>query len=273
MDWHQHLEVLLSRVQIQAWQLMLDTPEVRATAPMLRGVWGRALRHLDEEAYQQVFVGDVLGHRRIPRYILRPAPPDPAIAPAVEWILLGVDEELEEVLWRAWDVASGMGLGPERTPFRIRERRSLSAGQSDWPLPGDPATTPCRLQFPTSVRLLRRGKLLAAPALEDVATAAVRRIASLAGIASGEAYRDLMRAVKQQAAATPAASWRGERLDFVRWSSTQQRELNLRGVTGELDLPTGPGPLWPLLAATCWTHIGKGAVFGLGQLCITNRGA
>ena len=45
-----------------------------------------------------------------------------------------MDEELEEVLWRAWDVASGMGLGPERVPFRIRERRPLSAGQSDWPL-------------------------------------------------------------------------------------------------------------------------------------------
>ena len=268
MDWHKHLQALLSRVQIQAWQLLLDTPEVQATAPMLRGVWGRALRHLDEEAYQQVFAGKALGHRRIPRYILRPAPPDPAIAPAIEWILLGVEEELEEVLWRAWDVASGMGLGPERVPFRIRERRPLSAGQSDWPLTGDPATTPCRLQFCTPLRLVRRAALLTAPDLAAIATAAVRRCAGLADITGGEAYRDLMRAVGQQAATTPATPWRGERLDFVRWSSTQQRELNLRGVVGALDLPAGPGPLWPLLAAACWTHLGKGAVFGLGQLCI-----
>ena len=267
MDWHQHLEALLSRVQIRAWQLLLDTPEVRATAPMLRGVWGRALRHLDEEAYQRVFAGEALGHRRVPRYILRPAPPDPTIAPAIERILLGVDEELEAVLWRAWDVASGMGLGSERVPFRIRERR-LDTGQADWPLTGDPATTPCCLQFCTPLRLLRRGVLLAEPDLAALATAAVRRCAGLAGITGGQAYRDLMRAVEQQAAATPAVPWRGERLDFVRWSSAQQRELNLRGVVGELILPAGPGPLWPLLAAACWTHIGKGAVFGLGQLCI-----
>ncbi len=274
MDWREHLDYLLSCVQIQARLLLLDTPLVEATTPMLRGVWGRALRHLDEEAYQQVFAGDMLGHRRVPRYILRPAPPDPATAPAIEWLLLGVHENLEEVLWRAWDVASGMGLGPERTPFRVREWRPLGADKWDlstatWPLPGDPATTPCRLHFPTSLRLLRGGKLLSTPNLEDVATATTRRIATLAGTTSGETYRDLIRNIGQVAAGLAGAPWRGRRFDFVRWSGAQQRELNMRGVTGDLALPTGPGPLWPLLAAACWTHIGKGTVFGLGQLHIT----
>ncbi len=274
MDWREYLTSLLSSVQIQAWQLQLETSEVRATTPMLRGVWGRALRHLDEEVYQQVFAGTPLGHRRVLRYILRPAPPDPVRAPAVEWILLGVDKGLEEVLWRAWDVAGGMGLGPNRVPFRIRARQPL--GSNPWPLaaansplPGNAAATPCCLHFPTAVRLLRRGILLDKPTPQDVATAAMRRIASLAGLAGGDAYRDLMQAIREQAAGLTAAQWRGQRFDFVRWSGSQQRELNMHGVSGDLALPAGPGPLWPLFAAACWTHIGKGTVFGLGQLQIT----
>ncbi len=277
MDWRDFLKFLLSGVQIKAWQLRLETPEVQATTPMLRGVWGRALRHLDEKAYRRVFTGDPLGHRRILRYILRPAPPDPATAPAIEWILLGVEEHLEDVLWRAWDVAAGMGLGPQRVPFRIRARLPLGAdcwnlAAADWPLPGCPATTPCRLHFPTSVRLLRRGHLLTAPNAEDLAKAAVRRIAGLAGITGGADYSYLIQAVSQQAAGLEAALWRGQRLDFVRWSASQQRELNMHGVAGDLSLPTGLGPLWPLFAAACWTHIGKGTIFGLGQLHITKNG-
>ena len=30
-------------------------------------------------------------------------------------------------------------------------------------------------------------------------------------------------------------------------------------------LPDGPGPLWPLIAAATWIHLGKGTVFGMGQ--------
>lgn len=42
------------------------------------------------------------------------------------------------------------------------------------------------------------------------------------------------------------------------------------GVAGALDLPAGPGPLAPLLAAACWLHLGKGTIMGLGQLRITS---
>ena len=278
MDLQKSLESLLARVEIRAWRLLLETPHIHATVPMLRGVWGRALRHLDEEAYQQVFVGDVqtLEHHRVSRYILRPAPPDPTMAPAVEWILLGIEECLEPVVWRAWDVASGMGLGPKRTPFRIREHLPLGQdseirwrlSDATWPLLGEPASSPCRLEFSAPVRLLRRGALLTAPNLADIASAALRRVAILAGRAGGEDYRNLMRSVVENAAGLAAGPWHGERCDLVRWSATQRREIDLYGVNGGLDLPKGPGPLWLLLAAACWTHIGKGTVFGLGQLRI-----
>ena len=283
MHWQGYITSLLDRVEIRAWRLSLTTPQVRATVPMMRGVWGRALRHVDAEAYQRVFASDGPAHHRLPRYILRPAPPDPMTAPAVEWILLGIDARLEPILWRAWDIASGMGLGPTRAPFSIRARLPLGPGgdgpsaeakrwklsDAVWPLSGDPASTPCGLDFPAPLRLIRQGRLLAAPGPVDIATAALRRVVSLAGEAKGEAYRDMMRAVQQEAAGLAARPWHGERSDLVRWSAAQRREIDLHGVTGGLDLPAGPSRLWPLFAASGWTHLGKGTVFGLGQLRIT----
>ena len=273
----------MQRIEIAAWRLLIATPHVRANVSMLRGVWGRALRHLSKDAYQDVFVGAGPAHSRMPRYVMRPAPPDPATAPAIEWILLNVESRLEPVLWRAWDVASGMGIGPERVPFLIRSRVPLGVkGDSgvrsatrwclstvSWPLSGDPASTPCRLSFPAPVRLVERGALIAAPAFADIAAAAFRRLAGLAGKAAGTDYRDLMRAIRDAAAQARAGPWQGTRTDFVRWSGTQRRELDLHGVTGTLHLPAGPGHLWSLLAAGQWTHIGKGSVFGLGELRIT----
>ncbi len=284
MSWQEDMTSLLERVEIRAWRLLLVTPQVRATIPMVRGVWGRALCHVDAEAYQQVFAPDGVPHLRLPRYILRPAPPDPGTAPAVEWILLGVDESLEPVLWRAWDIATGMGLGPRRAPFSIRERLPLGPGNdvafcqakrwplSDaaWPLSGDPTSTPCRLDFPAPLRLIRQGTLLTAPDSADIAAAAGRRVASLAGEARGDVYRDLMRAVRQEAAGLAASHWNGERSDLVRWSAAQQREIDLHGVTGGLEFPAGPGQLWPVFAAACWTHVGKGTVFGLGELRVSS---
>jgi hypothetical protein len=69
---------------------------------------------------------------------------------------------------------------------------------------------------------------------------------------------------------TPAEPWQGERLDLHRYSGRQRAELELRGITGYLDLPHGPGPLWPLLAAAQWLHLGKGTVMGMGQLSVVS---
>src|SRR5437867_2793786 len=97
---------LLGQVAVLPQQLLLDTPGVRATVPMLRGAWGAALHGLDPAAYHTVFAPD--GRAATPGYLLRPAPPDPATAPSVQWFLFGAALAQDEVLRRAWDVASGM---------------------------------------------------------------------------------------------------------------------------------------------------------------------
>ena len=283
IDWPTRVTALTDRIRVKAWRIELTTPCLRATIPMLRGVWGRALRHLDAEAYRLIFVGDGPAHQRLPRYVLRPAPPDPRTAPAIDWILLSVTPALEALAWRAWDVACGMGLGPERTPFHLRDRFTLDAGghpskgreyewdlsRAEWPLDGDPARTPCRVTFGSPLRLTRRGVLLDAPSLADITVAATRRITNLADVSDDECQRKLTMAARREADSIASGPWEGVRADLVRWSGTQQREIDLYGVTGGLDLPRGSRSLWPLLAACQWTHIGKGTVFGLGGLQIS----
>ena len=61
-------------------------------------------------------------------------------------------------------------------------------------------------------------------------------------------------------------------MNLVRWSAAQRKEIELYGIVGDMVLPNGPGELWLLLSALQWSHLGKGTVFGMGQLEMTNVG-
>jgi hypothetical protein len=278
---------ILSQVQILARRLSLATPGVRATAPMLRGVWGAALHDLDPEAYNAVFAGAGSPHERVPPYVLRPAPPSVEDWPAIDWVLMGKGLAYDAVLLRAWDVASGMGLGPGRHRFHIRALRPLGpAGdvptdasgfspwsllQVPWPLPTDPLSTPCRLSFAAPLRLIRNHRLVEQPTLTDIVVATVRRLAAFLPSPAQDALTRIRPGLIELSRKLRAMPWEGERLDLVRYSGRQKRELQMRGVSGHLDLPDGPGSLWPLLAAAQWLHIGKGTVVGMGQLVVQLR--
>ncbi len=267
---------LLARVMVWPRRLLLATADLRATVPMLRGTWGAALHDLDGAAYRRVFDPPPPA---VPAYVLRPAPFDPATVPALDWILLGSAAADDAVLRRAWDVAGGRGLGKARQPFLVKRfvelgpdgRPAERAGP--WTLdracwPADPAA-PCRLRFPAPLRLLRHGRLIERPALADVVVAAHRRLGPWLPDADWAALRAPL---LELARARPSA-WSGDRLDLQRYSGRQQAELELHGVQGALELPGGVGALAPLLAAAAWTHVGKGTVFGLGEVWIETSAA
>jgi len=281
----------LAEISILPRRLLLDTPGVEATVPMLRGAWGAALHDLDPVAYRAVFdTGN--GEAAPPAYLFRPAPPDPRFAPAIDWFLFGPALDHEQALVEAWRMAAARGLGPRRRPFKIRhavalgprgELRPLAefartqvAGACPlagaWPLAGAAwplaATAPCRLVFPAPLRLRRQGRLVERPTLADLVVAAARRIAAFLPHAQHDAWRTQSTAWLELARHTPQTPWVGDRLDLHRYSGRQQSELDLRGVTGWLELPEGPGELWQLLAAASWLHLGKGTVMGLGQLLV-----
>jgi hypothetical protein len=302
---------LLGQLKVQPWRLSIDTHGAKATVPMFRGVWGKALYGLDPRAYEEVFTGTGAADKRTPRYLLQALPPEPGASAALNWTLVGRwDQGCTTNLLRAWDIASGMGLGPDRVPFHIRridllgpDGRRHAAGPlpgdlspwslslARWPLSGEPATTPCALVFPTSSRLIKGSALLLHPRPVDVVAALCRRLEQLMRPAQPvesdppcetrggcqqndpgpreQAELNRLRPALQGAAqALRHQPWQGSQRDVVRWSARQRQEVELRAVTGQLALPDGPGPLWPLFLSGAWLGVGKGTTSGLGQLVI-----
>lgn len=274
---------ILSHIPILPRRLWLDTPGVAATVPMLRGTWGAALHDLDRDAYADVFGGDdESGGDSTPGYLMRPAPPDPRCAPAIDFFLFGRALEHDEACRHAWQEAARRGLGPRRHPFEIRGTFALGPNgtplklrpipnsqpliwplsQAVWPLD---ANAPCRLVFNAPLRLRRRGRLIGQPTLADVVVAACRRMEAYLPEPLRDDWKCYSADALEAARGRPQAAWQGARLDLHRWSARQRHELDLHGVTGSLALLEGPSELAPLLAAAQWLHLGKATVMGLGQ--------
>jgi hypothetical protein len=275
----------LRAITVLPRRMRLETPSVQATASMLRGVWGAALHDLSPVAYRDVFEARRdHGDQRPQGYVIRLATLNSSLGIAFEWILIGDAIHYDEVLRRAWDIASKMSLGSRRRQFYIREAFVLGPKGSannpepwtldhvkwSWPNIGQP----CRLSFPVPLRILRydrsakRDRLIQEPTPSDLIVAACRR---LRGYIPANRWPE-WDALTQQALAVsrqfPASPWHGNRLDFHRYSERQLADQELRGVSGWLDLPNGPGELWPLFAAAQWLHLGKGTTMGLGQIVI-----
>ena len=282
-DFKDALQTVLSHIPVRARRLLLTTPGVEATVPMIRGVWGAALHRLDRQAYREAFEGGANASSRTPGYILRPAPPDPDTAPAIEWISLGPALACDSALVNAWKMAARMGLGPRRRPFDIRSVISLHPGRDaqtgktpapawtlDKAVAGSPIreNDPCALVFNAPLRLIRKSRIVSRPALRDIVIGGLRRVRALAPETIRHEMKRLWEPSLDIAEKTNARAWRGQRLDLIRWSARQQTEIELRAVAGSIELPDGPGPLLPLFAALQWIHIGKGASIGLGQLTL-----
>lgn len=265
----------LKMVPILPRRLYLEQVGPYATVSQLRGAWGAALHDLEPVAYQTVFAPQ--SPEAVPGYLLRLAQAHSPGPFALDWFLFGDAMIHDGALCRAWDVASRRGLGSNRRPFHVRRLLPLGPGsqaapspgpwslaEASGPVTGDAAETPCRLRFTTPLRLLRHGQLIEQPTLADLTVAACRRVRAFLPLDSQSAWNALRDELLDEARHQPSV-WHGHRHDLHRYSASQQADLGLRGVTGVMDLPQGPGPLWPLLAASAWLHLGKGTVFGLGR--------
>ena len=159
---------------------------------------------------------------------------------------------------------AALPLAWDETPLRpSRSQPGFPLAPLPWPT-GVPDVG-CRLDFPAPLRILQRGRLIQEPGPADLVVAALRRIQAFVG-PDADTLRADRSAWLEAARSRNHTPWQGRRLDLVRYSGSQHREIELQGVVGSLDLPDGPGPLAPLLAASRWLHLGKGTVMGLGQL-------
>ena len=257
---------------------------------LLRSVWGMTLRGVSEEAYARVFEGAAPdGKEPRPGYVLADLGETAAGTRRVRWTLVGrAAIAHDQVLCRAWSMAGRAGLGARRVPFQVadaveldRGGAPLPAGQrgiwrlgdAHWPLPGEPAATPCRLVFGAGAHLREKSATDAKsafvrepswPRIVKSAWNRVRPWLSRESQARGDAR---LPGWMEHAADRPArATW--QRNTVTRWSSRQQALHRFPVVTGRLDLPNGSGPVWPLLLAVHWLGLGHHTPEGMGAFTI-----
>jgi hypothetical protein len=164
--------------------------------------------------------------------------------------------------------AQAIWRGEAMTPLTVFDGcRYCIPGPAEPPIPAAPAkvrvllTTPLRLlddNRPVTVKSFRPGLLVAN---------LVRRVSMMAAFHDDSPHEPDFRRLKQL--------WQGLRADAVmlamhdqmRWSSSQQRELDMRGIFGSfvLDL-RGAEALFPYLWLGQWLHAGKGAAMGMGGI-------
>lgn len=219
-------------------------------------------------------------------YIIRQ--PDPAKPEWFEWILFGDAIEFDQTLLRAWDIASGMGLGRMRHRFSLLSMAAILPNYTmteqavNWTLDrcvdpdliDDFLHRPCQLRFPDTIRLMRRlpgqpkPSLIREPDFPDLVVGLCRRINLLLPAARRPSWEPIAAQCLDLARQTPATPWKGTTRTLHRYSARQQQEISLRGVAGTIQLPEGPGPLLPLICAGAWTHLGKAVTMGLGRMLI-----
>lgn len=290
------LESLLGELHLMGCRIELESLPPGTSLAELRGLWGSALKSLDEEAYARVFSGDAGG---APAYAFG-GPRMDATSGRLEldWLAWGPSRNYEALLLAAWEVAAQRGVGPigpdgRRHPFRVVRIRNFDpwAGSSDSESAGHEASArasasrPCRLTFPSMLRLNRKG-MIVQPTWPDLALGALRRLEACVksseavtspgtsatsaadapdGRADGSAWNDLRRETLQVARETPASRWQGEPAGFRRYSGSQEQVIEIWGVRGYLELSAGAGELAPLVEVMRVLGIGKATVFGQGR--------
>jgi len=274
-DWLRPIEICCRRIILHT-----KTP-CSPSVSMIRGVWGRALHHLDIDAYHTVFQGTGAEHLRQPSYMIRSSENGfrgNQTTFHLNWITWGKAIFHDRTLCRAWDVASGMGVCKERIPFAVEmsnlDDERFSLADVSWPIPGTPATSPFRLSFPVPLRIVRKNHAIMAPTLSNLTEAAIVRLTLVRHLIEGDrdsksspqgTWPDFAEAAIALSTTIPSTLWRGREQNLIRYSSAQQDEVKMKGTTGYIDFPEGVGPLWPLFAAARWLHLGKGTSIGMGQ--------
>lgn len=273
---------VLAGIHVAAWRMGLASRGRDVPLAVLRGAFGAALHDLSLEAYEEVFRPD--DGDGSPAYLLRRSAHKLPERSIFEMLLFDRALPFLDVVYDAMRLAGERGLGKERQPFLVEriawldpwcrpcveraQERPFELDLAAWPLAGDPAHEPCRVFFPEPVRILRQKELVERPTLRDLVVAGCRRLAGLVAPEQRVVLKALQETGLDAADAVACQPFVGESGLVGRWSATQQQFIELRGVTGHLDLPEGPGAVWRLLAALQWVHCGKATVVGLGRVVV-----
>ena len=127
-------------------------------------------------------------------------------------------------------------------------------------------TAAVKLNFVTPLRLQNNGRILSFDEISapTFLMALVRRMGLIAEFHFGKKldvdYSDL-RDKSLKSAFQSNLRW----AEFTRYSSRQKKLLNYNGLVGRCGLNNIHPDFLPFLQLGTWTHVGKGATFGLGK--------
>lgn len=222
-------------------------------------------------------------------YVLAPEPewrPRVVRGETVEVTLLGRGCDQWPYVLHALRQGAERGLGVERVPLRLVSaeeetaergwRRAMSAegvllaGRARTPEP-PPMPERLRVRLATPLRVRREQDLVEPERMgfDEFVAALLRRLALLSRFHTDLSWRLDHEGLRERARRARVIRQELKWQDWARYSNRQQRRIPMGGVVGVYELETaGLDPLWPFLWAGQWTHVGKGAVMGLGRYMV-----
>lgn len=137
--------------------------------------------------------------------------------------------------------------------------------------PAENAEVALRLESP--LRIKTDNELARRVEFPLVVGSLLRRITNIIAFHS-QASIDLdFRALMERSREVRIARYDVRFVDWVRYSSRQDAEMNLGGWEGEVRYAPPAGEFLPLLSLAPWFQIGKGTAFGLGRVTVGFEGA
>lgn len=284
---HQLLPLLRLHLRVRA-DAPLHLPPYAGS--MLRGAFGHALLalaplpHTDGQPcalaqqcpYCQVFATPALpGHRlqkfsQMPQaYVIEPPPiGERHLRPGQEFdfglVLIGRALAHLPTVVQAWERALRTGLGAARARCTL-----LSVQAEPTPLPAPvPLHQRVTLHLHSPLRLQQHGQIARAQQLDArlLLITLARRWQLLLDVHLGAAAPQhdfaALSASAQALALQPVQPLRW--FDWGRYSQRQQREMQMSGLLGSVQLHGELAPFATLLHIGQWLHVGKSASFGLG---------
>jgi hypothetical protein len=123
---------------------------------------------------------------------------------------------------------------------------------------------PVRVRFLTQTRLKHDGAYVRRPEFQTVFRRLLGRLSSLARFHCGAPldvdFRGLIEAAREVQLVRDGTQWTA----WTRYSGRQDRRMEWEGFVGAATYEGDLKPFWPYLVFGQWTHVGKGATFGLG---------
>lgn len=122
-----------------------------------------------------------------------------------------------------------------------------------------------RLTFVTQTRLTHEARIVRRPEFHVVVRRMLGRLSSLARFHGKGAldvdFRGLIAAAERVRLVDNRTAWTA----WARYSGRQGRRMEWEGIVGSATYEGDLAPFWPYLVFGQWTHVGKGATFGLDR--------